>query len=245
MKNYIGTKELFGVAMNLGEYNEYRGWTIPEDEDPKREGYLVRYMDGYESWSPKGIFEGAYQDTDSMSFGNALHLLRKGFRIARKGWNGKNQFLFLVKGNSLEYRTDANLLPLAGKEVKHSDVIAICTSAGVIQLGWLASQTDMLSDDWMVYLREGTECERRCKEKLYAFIYEGDLVYKDGTPAAPNWALNALKEGQLQYDCEKLYIKNGISAKQEVEVGQYIMRDEEGFLWSLSKEVFEEFYEMM
>ena len=46
--------------MNLGKYNLYRGWTIPENEDPETDGYLVRYPDGYESWSPKKTFDEAY-----------------------------------------------------------------------------------------------------------------------------------------------------------------------------------------
>ena len=62
MKTYIGTKKLEAEQMTRGEYNEYRGWTIPENENPKDEGYLVEYSDGYESWSPKKQFEEAYRE---------------------------------------------------------------------------------------------------------------------------------------------------------------------------------------
>lgn len=71
MKKYIGTKELKATPMTLGVYNEYRGWKLPEDEDPNTEGYLVEYIDGgkpndkrhegYISWSPKDVFEKAYK----------------------------------------------------------------------------------------------------------------------------------------------------------------------------------------
>ena len=71
MKKYIGTKQLLAVAMTLGAYNKYRGWEQPENEDPNAEGYLVEYLDGgkpnderhkgYISWSPKDVFEKAYQ----------------------------------------------------------------------------------------------------------------------------------------------------------------------------------------
>ena len=64
MKHYIGVKEIDAKPMNRGEYNEYRGWTIPADENPADEGYLVKYPDGYESWSPKEIFEKAYTEFD-------------------------------------------------------------------------------------------------------------------------------------------------------------------------------------
>lgn len=60
MQTYIGTKIVRGRKMKLGEYNVYRGWQIPKDENPEREGYLVRYEDDYESWSPKEAFERAY-----------------------------------------------------------------------------------------------------------------------------------------------------------------------------------------
>lgn len=60
MNYYIGCKRIQGRPMNLGVYNKYRGWDIPSDEDPAKEGFLVVYPDGYESWSPKEIFDTAY-----------------------------------------------------------------------------------------------------------------------------------------------------------------------------------------
>ena len=74
MEEYIGTKIIKAEPMNLGDYNNYRGWTIPEDEDPEREGYLVKYPDDYVSWSPKEIFEEAYVRTDN----NKLAITAKG-----------------------------------------------------------------------------------------------------------------------------------------------------------------------
>lgn len=64
MNHYIGTKLIEAKPMNLGDYNKFKGWTIPEDEDPKREGYLVKYSDDYISWSPKEVFEKAYLKVD-------------------------------------------------------------------------------------------------------------------------------------------------------------------------------------
>ena len=54
---YIGIKLVEAEPMTRGAYNEYRGWTIPENENPDDEGYLVKYSDGYESWCPKNQFE--------------------------------------------------------------------------------------------------------------------------------------------------------------------------------------------
>ena len=64
MKKYIGTKLIEAEPMTRGEYNEYRGWTIPADENPADEGYLVRYSDSYVSWSPKEVFDKAYLVVD-------------------------------------------------------------------------------------------------------------------------------------------------------------------------------------
>ena len=64
MEHFIGIKEIDAKPMNRNEYNKYRGWTIPADENPADEGYLVKYPDGYESWSPKEVFEKAYTEYD-------------------------------------------------------------------------------------------------------------------------------------------------------------------------------------
>lgn len=64
MKKYIGCKLIEAEPMNRGDYNKYRGWTIPADENPADEGYLIKYSDGYESWSPKYVFDSAYLAVD-------------------------------------------------------------------------------------------------------------------------------------------------------------------------------------
>lgn len=64
MKKYIGTKLIEAEPMTRGDYNKYRGWTIPADENPADKGYLVRYSDSYVSWSPKEVFDAAYLAVD-------------------------------------------------------------------------------------------------------------------------------------------------------------------------------------
>lgn len=94
MKKYVGTKMIEAKQMNRGAYNDYRGWKIPLDEDPADEGYLVKYSDGYESWSPKKQFEKAYRECENLTFGLAIELLKKGKKVTRCGWNGKGMYLF-------------------------------------------------------------------------------------------------------------------------------------------------------
>ncbi len=62
MKKYIGIKKIEAEPMTRGAYNNYRGWTVPDNENPADEGYIVKYPDGYISWSPKNIFEEAYSE---------------------------------------------------------------------------------------------------------------------------------------------------------------------------------------
>lgn len=77
MKTYTGTKTLLAKPMTKGEYNRFRGWQQPADEDPAEQGYLVEYVDGgkpnveghagYVSWSPADVFERTYRETVSSS----------------------------------------------------------------------------------------------------------------------------------------------------------------------------------
>lgn len=60
MQKYIGVKQVEAKPMTRGEYNDYRGWTVPEGENPNDEGYVVKYEDGYVSWSPIEAFNKAY-----------------------------------------------------------------------------------------------------------------------------------------------------------------------------------------
>lgn len=60
MEKFIGIKKIDAEPMTRGTYNEFRGWTIPKDENPADEGYKVKYSDNYVSWSPKKAFEEAY-----------------------------------------------------------------------------------------------------------------------------------------------------------------------------------------
>lgn len=64
MKLYNCHKQVYARPMTRGDYNEYRGWTMPEGENAEDEGYLVQYLDSdnYQSWSPKDVFERGYTE---------------------------------------------------------------------------------------------------------------------------------------------------------------------------------------
>ena len=148
MQKYIGTKIIEAVpAIRKGGKVYEEGWPIPKSMDPTEEGYKVRYPDGYESWSPKGVFEEAYRPTDCMSFGLAIEAMKKGKKVARRGWNGKNQHIELA--TRISYMTAEGVFVNVEHEAIGNKAIAFCGTSGV-QMGWLASQADMLADDWEI-----------------------------------------------------------------------------------------------
>jgi hypothetical protein len=128
MKRYIGTKIIHAK---------------PADRSATEPGYFVQYADGYESWSPKDVFEETYRECDAMTFGLALECLKKGMHVCRAGWNGKGMWLELQRPDDhskmtlpyvyLNYPTDAQNTPGA-------------------RVPWLASQTDMLAEDWRIVI---------------------------------------------------------------------------------------------
>jgi len=155
MQAYIGTKVINATPMDRLSYNVFRGWKLPDDENGTDDGYLVEYTDGgepntttykgYVSWSPKEQFENAYHPTSQLSFGDALIMLKQGNKVARTGWNGKGMYLiFAEEGSFYTVGQETNA------EVGTDPFIVMYTAAGTMQPGWLASQADMLADDWMV-----------------------------------------------------------------------------------------------
>lgn len=153
MKKYIGVKLIEAEPMNLGNYNKKRGWAIPDDENPLREGYLVKYSDDYISWSPKEIFEEAYRTTDGMNFGLAIEAVKKGHRIARTGWNGNGMFVVYQKGYSEGIPCNKQTAEAWG--MNEGDLF-ICNPYLQIKnvngshSMWVASINDILADDWEI-----------------------------------------------------------------------------------------------
>lgn len=162
MKTFIGTKIILATAMTRLDYNQYRGWQLPENEDGSDDGFLVEYVDGgqanhpdhkgYISWSPKSVFENSYKPSGEMNFGHAIEMMKLGKKVARSGWNGKGMWLILVPGTN-------SVRPVAGTPYSKAGItqetdinphIDMFTADGKMQPGWLASQTDMLAEDWLV-----------------------------------------------------------------------------------------------
>lgn len=249
MKTYIGTKIIQAEpAIRIDGKVYSPDEILPEDTDVEV-GYRVRYPDGYESWSPRDVFEAAYMpvlnnpqlktnapsvsqqmvddfiletwtttlgdkttvvramlrngfeivessacvsaenydetmgraicmekikdkvwfllgfllqtavhgvkktETEAdrpaygMTFGVAIEAAKKGKRIARKGWNGKGQYVELAK--AISYKSPTGAVVNAEHDAIGNQALAFVGTSGV-QMGWLASQADMLADDWEI-----------------------------------------------------------------------------------------------
>lgn len=113
------------------------------------EGYNVVYADGYRSWSPKDVFEDAYRPCDALPFGLAMEALKRGERIARKGWNGAGQYVYLVPAASYQPTTESAIKEFGGQPVPYRAYFALKTAQGDIAT-WAPSCSDALADDWQI-----------------------------------------------------------------------------------------------
>jgi len=146
VEKYLGVKLIEAELMNKYEfYMNVKGVDCKEDNE---EGYMVRYEDGYESWSPKAVFEEAYRRINNLTFGLAIEALKKGHRVARSGWNGKGMFVYYVPAN--EYKTQTEVAKKEfGEYAKYNHYMALKGVDGVVST-WVPSVTDCLAEDWAV-----------------------------------------------------------------------------------------------
>lgn len=153
MKQYIGTKivnaepvyKLQGIMYSEGEI-------VPHTKDVKY-GYKVVCPDGYVSWCPKEVFEEAYRPTDGMPFGLAIEAAKKGKKIARRGWNGKGMWVIYRTGYpdgiACNKNTADSMGIPEGTVVKIRPYLQMKCADDTYQM-WLASQSDILADDWYI-----------------------------------------------------------------------------------------------
>lgn len=81
-----------------------------------------------------------------MSFGVALGLLKKGVKVAREGWNGKKQYIQLA--TDISYTFEDEVIDCDHEAIGNKAIAFVGTSG--VQMGWLASQADMLAEDWVI-----------------------------------------------------------------------------------------------
>lgn len=142
MQQFIGTKMILGKPMTLGDYNLYRGWDIPADEDPHDIGWLVEYPDkdntnhpnhdGYISWSPAEAFK-AYRPTDGMTFGLAIEAMKIGLSVRLPHW-APDVFISLQLPDELSKMT--------------APYMYVTSNFG--RVPWIANMIEQLAENWMI-----------------------------------------------------------------------------------------------
>jgi hypothetical protein len=172
---FVSTAIVKAVPMSRQDYNEYKGLEYEEGYGPvNKDGYLVELQVGDEKpnhpdhagaimFYDKESFDRHFYRSGNMPFGVAVELLKKGYRVARAGWDGKGMFLQYVDPyapcpdqlENPEVRlsgtmntifkpienkyTPGTLLPWIGMKTADNKFVP-----------WLASQTDILATDWMI-----------------------------------------------------------------------------------------------
>lgn len=111
--------------------------TVTVDQDKYDE--LIIIQDKYNQLMNK--------EENIFDFGRAIQLLKQGKKLQREGWNGKNQYIELA--TNISYKNNKEEIINAEHEAIGNRAIAFVGTSGV-QLGWLASQADMLAEDWKI-----------------------------------------------------------------------------------------------
>ena len=149
------TEELLPVSPNW----ETTKWQ--EELDKAIEQGCKYIVDG-ENFIYKIFNGGKVQDISEFNFGDAIQFMKEGFCVARKGWNGKNMFIYLNKGSrenfeaTDDYLIDGVSVKLFNKgdtgTVTRMPNLNMRAASGNIVTGWLSSQTDILAEDWTIIL---------------------------------------------------------------------------------------------
>lgn len=150
-----------GIPVKLPSWGGYWYWS------PEKETIIMHTKDGQELdiretqsvvYTLQNIFSDEWIIADEVncpqlggeatfSFGEAIKYLKRGFKVARKGWNGKKQYIQLATG--ISYRTAGGEVVNCEHDAIGNKAVTFVGTSGV-QMGWLASQADMLAEDWVL-----------------------------------------------------------------------------------------------
>lgn len=84
-------------------------------------------------------------------FGTAIQIMKQGGKVSRKGWNGKRQYIELASNISYK-NTNGEVINCEHDAIGNKAIAFVGTSG--VQMGWLASQADMLAEDWCIHVDE-------------------------------------------------------------------------------------------
>ena len=126
------------IIQNPNVEEKLRYITGAYDDDLRHKNNEQIYIEEY----------GLVRMEDEMDFGSAIMNVKAGHRIARKGWNGKGMYVFLA--TDPEFHTDADISEFKDTGTEVSNFLVLRTAQGTLQPGWLATQSDILAEDWYV-----------------------------------------------------------------------------------------------
>ena len=159
MKKYIGTKVVNATPAWRVDGKVYlKDEAVPRSMN-REDGYKCVYEGGYESWSPKDVFEKAYHEVGVMNFGGVINCLKAGLAVRRKGWN---EGLFIVKQvpshitgdiipnmQSLPQSAKNILMSREDPHIDYTNQMLIINPDGRAD-SWIPSSFDIFAEDWEV-----------------------------------------------------------------------------------------------
>ena len=155
MNKFIGVKIIHAMLMIHGEYalekygvNNAINTTEFSQQNKESEGYKVIYEDGYVSWSPKEVFEAAYRNIESLTFGLAIEAVKKGCKIARASWHDKGIFVYYVPGGTYPSQTEIAKREF-GESAKYDPYLAMRMHDGSVSI-YSPSTPSVLAEDWYI-----------------------------------------------------------------------------------------------
>lgn len=112
--------------------------------------YIIKGVNGEFYPCKPDIFEKTYDSVinNNRSFGQAIEALKKGYKVARSGWNGKGMYVYHVPANSYAAITDVTKKEF-GDVVPYNAYFAIKNVNGTVST-WVPSINDCLAEDWSI-----------------------------------------------------------------------------------------------
>lgn len=165
---FDGTREVAEVISEWSNRTIYPTPSANELQIPTLEGTMTALQGDYIIKGLKGefypckpdIFEQTYSQVGleppcCLTFGQAIEALKAGKHVSREGWNGKGMYLWLLRSAKIEasWCKDEHLKGLAeanGGSIEALGSIRMLTATKEVLTGWLASQTDILAEDWCI-----------------------------------------------------------------------------------------------
>lgn len=150
MDTYIRSSLVRDMPMSRAEYIRSKGSEVSDDDDGSRNGFLIQNNDDAAFWMPFEDFELVYRKLQRFGFEGALTMLKAGQKLARAGWNGKGQFVYMVPAAKYAAQTGAAKSHY-GEEafIPYNAYLALKGVDDTVST-WVPSISDVFAEDWSV-----------------------------------------------------------------------------------------------